>query len=218
MAIILPTYACFPRQCSTWISDAFAATFFVIGYSIFITTIFGHPSFFRHYDFTDFCLVCRNTTAVREVESTEKRIFDFIDVNIQLEMMYYLTAANLIVVSQISHYYARLVDQKELWVNLGKRNFSSEIILKQQSFDCKLKYFCQIRQYPLIFAKSRKGLNLVIDGAVYDLTTFVQEHPGGEGILLEWDGKDASKPFSIALHSRVALKLAKKYLIWSHDK
>lgn len=218
MEIILPTDVYFRGQSSTWTSDAFAAIFFVIGYSVFITTVFGHPSFFRHYDFTDFCFVFTKIAAGREDESTQKRIFDCIDVNMQLETMSYLTATNLLVVSQLSHYYARLVDRKELWVNLGNRCFCSGVMLKQQNFDCKLKYFEQIRLYPPILARSREGLNVVIHGAVYDLTTFVQEHPGGDGILLEWGGKDASKPFSIALHSRIALKRAKKYLIWSHQK
>jgi len=54
---------------------------------------------------------------------------------------------------------------------------------------------------------------LVIDGKVYDVTPFMDDHPGGGEIMLSAAGKDGTQDFEDVGHSPHARELLKKYLI-----
>ncbi|XP_044283616.1 cytochrome b5 [Varanus komodoensis] len=54
---------------------------------------------------------------------------------------------------------------------------------------------------------------LVIHGRVYDVTGFLSEHPGGEEVLLEQAGRDATENFEDVGHSKDAQDMLKQYLI-----
>jgi cytochrome b involved in lipid metabolism len=43
--------------------------------------------------------------------------------------------------------------------------------------------------------KTDDSLFIIVDSVVYDVTTFINEHPGGQKILKRVAGKDASKQF-----------------------
>ncbi|KAI1850772.1 hypothetical protein JX265_004483 [Neoarthrinium moseri] len=40
-----------------------------------------------------------------------------------------------------------------------------------------------------------KGLYIIVDDGVYDVTKFIDEHPGGAKILKRMAGKDSTKQF-----------------------
>ena len=60
---------------------------------------------------------------------------------------------------------------------------------------------------------SRNSVWFVIHDKVYDVTQFMDEHPGGEEVLLEQAGKNATEIFEDVSHSADAKDLMKKYLV-----
>ncbi|KAL7306034.1 hypothetical protein TKK_0001499 [Trichogramma kaykai] len=60
-------------------------------------------------------------------------------------------------------------------------------------------------------SEDRKRTVFVIKNNVYDVTEFLNEHPGGEEILMDHGGKDATEDFIDVGHSTDALELMKKY-------
>jgi cytochrome b involved in lipid metabolism len=59
----------------------------------------------------------------------------------------------------------------------------------------------------------KKSSWLIIHDNVYDVTKFLEEHPGGEEVLIEQSGKDATESFEDVGHSSDARDLMKQYLI-----
>lgn len=54
---------------------------------------------------------------------------------------------------------------------------------------------------------------VVIYDYVYDCTEFLEEHPGGSDVLLEYAGRDATLAFIGTGHSRLAKQSLERYLI-----
>ncbi|KAI8464314.1 MAG: hypothetical protein J3K34DRAFT_440791 [Monoraphidium minutum] len=60
---------------------------------------------------------------------------------------------------------------------------------------------------------SDKDCWLVVHGKVYDVTSFLEEHPGGYDVILTSSGKDATQDFEEIGHSNSAREMLNKYLI-----
>ncbi|KAM7406125.1 hypothetical protein PAMP_000524 [Pampus punctatissimus] len=54
---------------------------------------------------------------------------------------------------------------------------------------------------------------LIIHDKVYDITSFLEEHPGGEEVLLEQGGADATESFEDVGHSTDAREMLQQYYI-----
>jgi len=60
---------------------------------------------------------------------------------------------------------------------------------------------------------NKDSVLLIIHDKVYNVTNFLNEHPGGEEILLDHGGKDATEDFIDVAHSGDAVDLMKNYLV-----
>ncbi|GKV25533.1 hypothetical protein SLEP1_g34960 [Rubroshorea leprosula] len=58
---------------------------------------------------------------------------------------------------------------------------------------------------------------LIISGKVYDVTPFMDDHPGGDEVLLSATGKDATNDFEDVGHSDAAREMMDKYYIGEID-
>ncbi|KFO38432.1 cytochrome b5 [Fukomys damarensis] len=61
--------------------------------------------------------------------------------------------------------------------------------------------------------KNSKSTWVILHYKVYDLTSFLDEHPGGEEVLREQAGGDATENFEDVGHSSDARELSKTFII-----
>ncbi|XP_053596968.1 cytochrome b5 isoform X2 [Microplitis demolitor] len=58
-----------------------------------------------------------------------------------------------------------------------------------------------------------KSTWFIIHNSIYDVSKFLNEHPGGEEVLLEQAGKDATEPFEDVGHSSDARQMMEPYKV-----
>ncbi|GAA5878916.1 hypothetical protein JCM16303_007228 [Sporobolomyces ruberrimus] len=58
-----------------------------------------------------------------------------------------------------------------------------------------------------------QGVWIVIDGKVYDVTPFLEDHPGGKKVLVKQAGQDSSEKFWQFHNEKILQNVASKYLI-----
>ncbi|CAN7010227.1 unnamed protein product [Brassica oleracea var. botrytis] len=58
---------------------------------------------------------------------------------------------------------------------------------------------------------------IVINGKVYDVTKFLEDHPGGDEVLLSSTGKDATDDFEDVGHSESAREMMEQYCVGEID-
>ncbi|KAK6637082.1 Cytochrome b5 isoform E [Polyplax serrata] len=58
-----------------------------------------------------------------------------------------------------------------------------------------------------------KTTHIIIHNSVYDVSEFLNEHPGGEEVLLDHAGKDGTEAFEDVGHSKDARDMMHKYKV-----
>ncbi|KAJ8619900.1 hypothetical protein MRB53_028429 [Persea americana] len=64
---------------------------------------------------------------------------------------------------------------------------------------------------------NNKDCWLIIKGKVYDVTKFLEDHPGGDEVLLSATGKDATDDFEDVGHSTSAIMMMDEHYIGEID-
>ncbi|XP_058080911.1 cytochrome b5 [Magnolia sinica] len=64
---------------------------------------------------------------------------------------------------------------------------------------------------------SKEDCWVIVSGKVYDVTNYLDEHPGGDDVLINAAGKDATDEFEDAGHSKSARELMQDYCIGEVD-
>ena len=54
---------------------------------------------------------------------------------------------------------------------------------------------------------------VIIHGYAYDITSFLEDHPGGPDVVLQDAGRDATEEFENMFHSMTARKMLDEYLV-----
>ncbi|CAJ2667383.1 cytochrome b5 isoform a-like protein [Trifolium pratense] len=78
--------------------------------------------------------------------------------------------------------------------------------------DPKLHTFDEVSKH-----NKTKDCWLILSGKVYDVTPFMEDHPGGDEVLLSATGKDATNDFEDVGHSDSAREMMDKYYIGEID-
>lgn len=249
----------------TFLFPTAAILFFIGIYSLLLSTIFGHPSFWRSQQNKNleieaikrnrfmstnsrFQYLINHCSRLIGGYSTEqgnayfnlwkkygipivyqipvltrkpqKDLFSSLIDCMAIEILSFLTPVDLLSISEVSHSLLSLTNRAIVWINLSKVYFLKEERLEAKPLEereqlyGKIQFFRFCKIYPYCVIQGRAGLNVIINGGVYDLTEFKARHPGGEAILYESNGHDASQIFSLALHSYYAHNLMKEFLIW----
>ncbi|ONK58850.1 uncharacterized protein A4U43_C08F380 [Asparagus officinalis] len=63
----------------------------------------------------------------------------------------------------------------------------------------------------------KKDCWLIMFGKVYDVTEFLDDHPGGDDVVISSTGKDATNDFEDVGHSKTATNMLDKYYIGDID-
>lgn len=189
-------------------------------YALIINSKFGHSSYWRQRQHPP---QAQNFVSQNKKLSLSHRHHEFQINNIEdsaiLCSLSFLTASEILHFSHASRECLAICCNAWLWDQLmtSACNQVDHKFLSKYLGRGKLGFFEAIKQYPFVATiDTDKAFTIIISGHLYLIPqSFLEEHPGGNHIILEYRNKDATSVFELAYHSTLAKTMASAFLIWS---
>lgn len=202
----------------------------LIVYSTFINCKFGHQTFWRFNLLGYFNSVIKGLLKnIKPFNSNDKNfkcqdsLLSNLNVDIIHSILEFLNGIETLNFGTTSKLFYSVSNDDRVWKIKQYLTFVNEFNLLH--FSCNKKYyFSQLSLYPMFLMKklmdsAKNDSNIVkyivINRCIYEISSFIHNHPGGPHILLENIGTDATVKFNLASHSATAELLKLDYLIWS---
>ncbi|KAJ1434202.1 hypothetical protein B484DRAFT_359709 [Ochromonadaceae sp. CCMP2298] len=141
--------------------------------------------------------------------------------DVVVHILGFLSAFELTVIGQVSRKYQSIAQSQQLWSDLRLPRSETEAATPPSS-SCKvdgpntgrLAFFQALRcAYDSVLGDESR-LVVRLHGALYDLSLFLNEHPGGEGLLLEYRARDATVMYERVSHSPLAREIAEHFVVF----
>lgn len=196
-------------------------------YSLVVNYQFGHPTYWRRSRSLDkLSTLVSGELSLANVGSPGRpklknmsTILHNIDQDTLIYIWSYFTPHDLTITSQLSKSHNQLLLHRSLWMQhaarLPKLVADPSPVLRCGKDDMRGRYFETLSLVIQEMLRGTDKLVILLQGDLYDLTHFVHEHPGGDAILVEFQGKDATVMFERVTHSSIALEIRQNFLLFS---
>lgn len=183
-------------------------------HAVVVNFFFGHPTYWRKG-------IPRKTASSDKLSAFcagRKMDLEKIHPDLIIHILGYLDPKELTVIAQVSPKYKILSGSCIIWNNLTERIPARwrEQHMKDLSTDkAILRYFQLIHLIAETILSDKEKLIIRVHGALFDLSHFAAEHPGGMAILEEYKGGDGTRIFDLAKHSEYARELSQNLIIFA---
>jgi hypothetical protein len=189
-------------------------------YSLVVNYSFGHPTYWRKSkSFGSLASLNQGELVMDKAQKKPKDmelVLQGVNQDILVHIWGYLTPYELTVTSQLSRAYRTLSSHPKLWSDLTDQ-LPVPRIASKLSADPRIRYFETLMFVIEGMLQDTDKLVIYLRGELYDLSNFANEHPGGDAILHEYKGKDATVMFERVTHSAIALQMKENLLLFSPD-
>lgn len=193
-------------------------------WALTMNKIFGHSTYWKKtFTFSSPPLrqqeINSKSRASFKRKPSNERLLDSIDDYVLKSAIKFLSVKDVLVLGTVSKSLNELTQCPSIWSAFERQLFCypfPEHILSLRPINFSsfrdLFYYKLIVYHKVLASKTEVVL---IHSNVYDVTNFISEHPGGDPVMRDKLGKDASAIFDLANHSYDAFTIMENLCIWS---